>query len=101
LAVATFPWPFGKLSLVVVFLAATLQGNHPWVPKPPRKLISLTFYSWVRLLDGLWRIISLTVFGTQGNSGFWQWRCLWSTLLTAWCSGRLVAQGASICRPTQ
>jgi hypothetical protein len=29
LAVATFPWPFGKLSLVVVFLAATLQGNHP------------------------------------------------------------------------
>jgi hypothetical protein len=29
LAVATFPWHFGKLSLVVVSLAANLQGNHP------------------------------------------------------------------------
>jgi hypothetical protein len=29
LAVATFPWLFGKLSLVVVSLAASLQGNHP------------------------------------------------------------------------
>ena len=28
-AVATFPWPFGKLSMVVVSLAASLQGNHP------------------------------------------------------------------------
>jgi hypothetical protein len=29
LAVATFPWPFGKLSLVVVSLAVSLQENHP------------------------------------------------------------------------
>jgi hypothetical protein len=79
LAVATFPWPFGKLSLVVVSLAVSLQENHPWVSKPPRKLISLSFYSWVCLLDGLWpRIISLAVlplslavFGTQGNSRLW------------------------------
>jgi hypothetical protein len=65
--------------LIVVFLAASLQENHPWVSKPLRKLISLTFYSWVRLLDGLWsRIISLAVlpfflavFDTQGNSELW------------------------------
>jgi hypothetical protein len=29
LAVTTFHWSFGKLSLVVVSLAASLQGNHP------------------------------------------------------------------------
>jgi hypothetical protein len=53
LAVTTFPWHFGKLSLLVVSLAASLQGNHPWGPEPPRKLISLSFYPWVCLLDGL------------------------------------------------
>jgi len=29
LAVATFSWPLGKLSLVIVSLAANLQRNHP------------------------------------------------------------------------
>jgi len=29
LTVATFSWRFGKLSLVVVFLAVSLQVNHP------------------------------------------------------------------------
>jgi hypothetical protein len=29
LAVVIFPWLFGKLSLIVVFLAASLQENHP------------------------------------------------------------------------
>ena len=62
LAVATFSWRFGKLSMVVVSLGANLQENHPWVSEPPRKLISLSFYPWVCLLDGLWsRIVSLAV----------------------------------------
>jgi hypothetical protein len=42
-------------------LATSLQGNHHWVPKQPRKLISLSFYAWVRLLDGLWSSIIFLV----------------------------------------